>query len=116
MNTPIQGSVYSPSVFSLHTKGEGMERDLSLPKLMKDAQLTGRDQQEWLDLVMEASGVNQQVDALQVHLILLYFIFKVKALQPGDGGMDRENDDAEKRYKREFKGLYFTKEKVFSSS
>jgi hypothetical protein len=43
-----------------------MESELSLPKLMKGSKLTGRDQQEWLDLILEASGVNQKVDEAKV--------------------------------------------------
>ena len=45
------------------------ERELSLPKLMKDGQFTGRDQQEWLNLVMEASGANQQIDDMKASLL-----------------------------------------------
>jgi hypothetical protein len=61
-----QSALFSPSVFSLHNKGTGIEGELSLPKLMKEGQFTGRDQQEWLDLIMEASGVNEQVDSMKV--------------------------------------------------
>ena len=59
-------NLLSPSLFSLHDKGKELERTLSLPKIMKAGKLTGRDQQEWLNLIMETSGVNQQVENLKV--------------------------------------------------
>lgn len=63
----FQASLFSPSLFSLHDRGHGLERELSLPNLLRGSgQLTGRDQQEWLNLILETSGVNQQIDALQV--------------------------------------------------
>lgn len=66
----------SPSLFTLHNKGlKGLERDLSVPNLLKGAHFTGRDQQEWLNLIMEASGVNDQVESLKVEQ------FKVNAEQ-----------------------------------
>jgi len=59
-------NLLSPSLFSLHDKGKGLEKELSLPKIMKAGKLTGRDQQEWLNLIMESSGVNEQVENLKV--------------------------------------------------
>ncbi|KAL3105747.1 hypothetical protein niasHT_026522 [Heterodera trifolii] len=94
----------SPSLFSLHSKGHGLEREMSLPNLMKEgAHLVDRDQNEWLNLIMEASGVNEQVDTVK-HL-----------LSPADDGYGTDDEMAkkvEKRYKREFDGLYLTKENV----
>lgn len=52
----------SPSLFSLHNKGKGIESLTSLPQLMKG--FTGQDQQKWMDLIMEAAGVVDQADKL----------------------------------------------------
>uniref|UniRef100_A0A914HZX0 Uncharacterized protein n=1 Tax=Globodera rostochiensis TaxID=31243 RepID=A0A914HZX0_GLORO len=93
----------SPSLFSLHNKGTWLERKLSLPNLMKDGapqQFTGRDQNEWLNLIMEASGVNEQAET-------------IKKMLSTDGY--RQKDVAKKvenRFKREFNGLYLTKENM----
>ncbi|KAL3092768.1 hypothetical protein niasHS_007977 [Heterodera schachtii] len=94
----------SPSLFSLHSKGHGIERKMSLPNLMKEgAQLLDRDQNEWLNLIMEASGVNDQVDTVK-HLL--------SSADDGHGTDEEMAKKVEKRYKREFNGLYLTKENV----
>ncbi|KAL3091495.1 hypothetical protein niasHS_005065 [Heterodera schachtii] len=94
----------SPSLFSLHSKGHGLERTMSLPNLMKEgAQLLDRDQNEWLNLIMEASGVNDQVDTVK-HLL--------SSADDGHGTDEEMAKKVEKRYKREFNGLYLTKENV----
>ncbi|KAL3079172.1 hypothetical protein niasHT_036225 [Heterodera trifolii] len=88
----------------LHTKGHGIERKMSLPNLMKEgAQLLDRDQNEWLNLIMEASGVNDQVDTVK-HLL--------SSADDGHGTDEEMAKKVEKRYKREFNGLYLTKENV----
>ncbi|KAL3074460.1 hypothetical protein niasHS_015290 [Heterodera schachtii] len=94
----------SPSLFSLHTKGHGLERKMSLPNLMKEGtHLVDRDQNEWLNLIMEASGVNEQVDTVK-HLL--------SSADDGHGTDEEMAKKVEKRYKREFDGLYLTKENV----
>ncbi|KAL3114425.1 hypothetical protein niasHT_017289 [Heterodera trifolii] len=94
----------SPSLFSLHTKGHGLERKMSLPNLMKEgAKLLDRDQNEWMNLIMEASGVNDQVDTVK-HLL--------SSADDGHGTDEEMSKKVEKRYKREFNGLYLTKENV----
>jgi hypothetical protein len=68
----------SPSLFSLHGKGKGLERSLSLPEMTKG--MSSRDQNEWLNLIMEASGVNEQTEFAKVPNILLNskIIFKLR--------------------------------------
>lgn len=51
----------SPSLFSLYDKGEGVERLTSLPNLVKG--LGQKDQQEWMNFIIEAAGINEQIDA-----------------------------------------------------
>ncbi|KAI6195636.1 hypothetical protein M3Y94_01010500 [Aphelenchoides besseyi] len=51
-------NVLSPSLFSLHNEGTGVENLTSLSTLLSG--MPSRDQQMWLDLIMEASGVNDQ--------------------------------------------------------
>nr|CAD2139542.1 unnamed protein product [Meloidogyne enterolobii] len=94
-------NLLSPSLFSLHDKGKGLEKELSLPKIMKAGKLTGRDQQEWLNLIMESSGVNEQVENLKNILS-----FNPK---PTKSFNKRE---IEQRYKDEFNGLYLTRKNV----
>nr|CAD2193526.1 unnamed protein product [Meloidogyne enterolobii] len=68
---------------------------------MKAGKLTGRDQQEWLNLIMESSGVNEQVENLKN---ILSFNSK-----PTKSFNKRE---IEQRYKDEFNGLYLTRKNV----
>ncbi|KAI6226349.1 Protein CBR-MLT-10 [Aphelenchoides fujianensis] len=53
----------SPSLFSLHAEGAGLENLTSLPNLLRG--MTLRDQQHWLDLIMEAAGVNEESEKLE---------------------------------------------------
>ncbi|PAV89769.1 hypothetical protein WR25_22426 [Diploscapter pachys] len=61
-------NVLSPSLFSLHSEGRGIERDASLDKIVGSigGDLTGQngkyDQQELLNLVVEATGVAEAVE------------------------------------------------------
>ena len=63
-------------MFSLHNEGKGLEKELSLPKLLKTSKITGRDQQEWLNLIMETSGLNEQIDDIKVG-ISKFLIYKI---------------------------------------
>jgi len=58
-------NLLSPSLLSMHPNGGGseIERALSLPTLTKD--FTGRDQQEWLNLIVEAAGVNDAASEME---------------------------------------------------
>lgn len=53
----------SPSIFSMHDKGQGIEKLMSLPNLMKG--LSGQDHQKWMDFIMEAAEVVDEVDKLE---------------------------------------------------
>ncbi|VDL76989.1 unnamed protein product [Nippostrongylus brasiliensis] len=47
-------NLLSPSLFSLHQEGNEIENTFSLPQLMK--QLPNKDQEAWLDFIVEAAG------------------------------------------------------------
>ncbi|KAI1704489.1 moulting cycle domain-containing protein [Ditylenchus destructor] len=53
----------SPSLFSLHDKGKGIENLTSLPNLIKG--FSQQDQQKWMDLIMEAAGVVDEVENIE---------------------------------------------------
>ncbi|KAK5979264.1 hypothetical protein GCK32_000651 [Trichostrongylus colubriformis] len=53
-------TLLSPSLFSIHDQGNGTEKSMSLPNLVKA--LPNKDQEAWLDFIMEASGVIDAVD------------------------------------------------------
>ncbi|KAI1707294.1 moulting cycle domain-containing protein [Ditylenchus destructor] len=53
----------SPSLFSLHDKGKGIENLTSLPNLIKG--FSQKDQQKWMDLIMEAAGVVDEVENME---------------------------------------------------
>ncbi|WKX96111.1 hypothetical protein Q1695_012513 [Nippostrongylus brasiliensis] len=53
-------NLLSPSLFSLHQEGNEIENTFSLPQLMK--QLPNKDQEAWLDFIVEAAGVTDAVD------------------------------------------------------
>lgn len=52
----------SPSLFSLHNEGKGIENLTSLPNLIRG--LSSKDQQEWLNLIIEAAGVEDQIEKI----------------------------------------------------
>ncbi len=69
-------NLFSPSLFSLHDEGTGMEALLSLPQII--GRLNNRDQQQWMDFVMEASGVSANygnVRKKNANLSLFSYIF-----------------------------------------
>lgn len=49
----------SPSLFSLHNEGEGIEKLMSLPHLLK--KLDSHGQNAWMDFIVEAAGVSESV-------------------------------------------------------
>jgi hypothetical protein len=65
-------------LFSLHNEGKGLEKELSLPKLLSKSQINGRDQHEWLNLIMEFTGVNEQIDDIKVKILTYKFMKIVK--------------------------------------
>jgi hypothetical protein len=61
-------------LFSLHGEGKGIENLTSFPNLIKG--FGGKDQQAWMNLIMEAAGVVEEADKLEeVHF--LKFLFKL---------------------------------------
>lgn len=60
----------SPSLFSLHNEGKGIENLTSLPNLIRG--LPTKDQQEWLNLIIEAAGVEDEIDKID-EVFYIYF-------------------------------------------
>ncbi|GMR62226.1 hypothetical protein PMAYCL1PPCAC_32421 [Pristionchus mayeri] len=58
-----QVNLLSPSLFSLHDEGKGIERSTSLVNGMGLAKT--KDHMAWLDLVMEASGITDAVENMK---------------------------------------------------
>ncbi|CAD5215061.1 unnamed protein product [Bursaphelenchus xylophilus] len=90
-------NILSPSLLSLHNEGSGTENLTSLPTLVKG--FNGRDQQEWLNFIVEAAGVSDQAEKLDQET---EDISKVKSIED---------------YEKEVRGkdgqpLYFTKKNV----
>ncbi|EFO95118.1 CRE-MLTN-8 protein [Caenorhabditis remanei] len=56
-------SLLSPSILSLHGEGSQTDREISLTKALKLMEDTG--QEEWMNFVLEASGVTETVDRLR---------------------------------------------------
>ncbi|CAJ0608071.1 unnamed protein product [Cylicocyclus nassatus] len=80
-------NVLSPSLFSLHQEGNDVEKAMSLHHMLK--QLPNKDQEAWLDFIVEAAGVTDAVD-------------KVEKVQKGMRDREMLNEDGVP--------LYFTKE------
>lgn len=64
----------SPSLLSLHDEGTGLENLTSLPTLMQE--FTGRDQQEWLNFIVEAAGIDDQAKVSFIYSAFIFIIFK----------------------------------------
>lgn len=60
-------NLLSPSVFALHDKGKGLEEVLSLSKAIKFLAQNGHD--DWMNFVLEASGVTEAVQRMRVTVI-----------------------------------------------
>ncbi|CAO4377634.1 unnamed protein product [Caenorhabditis nigoni] len=84
-------SLLSPSILALHGEGSTMDRQLSLTKALKLMEDTG--QEEWMNFVLEASGVTETVD-------------KMRALEKKE-----EDDEMRKDFiDKDGKPIFFTKE------
>ncbi|KAK6047879.1 hypothetical protein COOONC_14616, partial [Cooperia oncophora] len=60
-------NVFSPSLFSLHNQGDGIEKLTSLPNLLNlTGVLDNRDQQDWMDFVIETSGAGDIIEKTKV--------------------------------------------------
>lgn len=53
----------------MHDEGVGIEKKASLPSLIKN--FNKRDQTQWLNLVMEAAGINDETEKLEKMVILI---------------------------------------------
>uniref|UniRef100_A0A915E4J6 Uncharacterized protein n=1 Tax=Ditylenchus dipsaci TaxID=166011 RepID=A0A915E4J6_9BILA len=58
--------LFVTSLFSLHNQGNAVEKLTSLPNLVKD--FSSKDQQEWMNLIIEAAGVVDEADRLDGEL------------------------------------------------
>ncbi|KAK5977128.1 hypothetical protein GCK32_011969 [Trichostrongylus colubriformis] len=56
-------NVFSPSLLSLHSHGSGIEKLTSLPNLLNfTGLLDNKDQQDWMDFVIETSGAGDVIE------------------------------------------------------
>ncbi|KAL7080449.1 hypothetical protein ACQ4LE_000536 [Meloidogyne hapla] len=62
----------SPSLFSIHSEGKGIENLTSIPSILKTIGgpigFSSKDQQMWLDLILEASGVLESAKKIEEEL------------------------------------------------
>lgn len=59
----VKEDLLSPSILSLHSEGKGIENLTSLPNIIKG--FGSQDQQAWMNLILEAAGVNEDADRLE---------------------------------------------------
>ncbi|TKR73762.1 hypothetical protein L596_021037 [Steinernema carpocapsae] len=57
-------NLLSPSLFGLHNDGQGLEDITSINRLLKI--LPNQDQEDWLNLIVEAAGVSDEVKRLEI--------------------------------------------------
>nr|CDP97156.1 Bm3750 [Brugia malayi] len=93
-NVNDQISILSPSLFSMHDKGKGLEALTSIPELLKVA--GNKDYEEWLNFIIEASGTTDAIHKLKEKDELDW-------LPPGYKSMPRGIDG---------QPMFFTKENV----
>lgn len=64
-------------MFSLHNEGNELEKNLSLSTLLNG--INNGDQNHWLNLILEASGANDQVEMLlNENKTVKFFLFIIK--------------------------------------
>ncbi|KAI6185051.1 hypothetical protein M3Y97_00663100 [Aphelenchoides bicaudatus] len=90
----------SPNLFSLHDKGDGLEKLTSLPQLLSG--FTTKEQDMWMNYIMEAAGVNEEAEKMEHDL---------------SNNKTAETIDLLKAYKKEGftkdgTPLYFTRENI----
>ncbi|KHJ84854.1 hypothetical protein OESDEN_15427 [Oesophagostomum dentatum] len=62
-STTNEVNLLSPSLFSLHSNGSGIEKMTSLTNLLNSTGLLKeRDQQDWLDFIIETSGAGEAIE------------------------------------------------------
>ncbi|RCN34909.1 hypothetical protein ANCCAN_19247 [Ancylostoma caninum] len=86
-------NLLSPSLFSLHNEGQGLEDELSLSRALKLFDEQGH--QEWLNFVIEASGVSEAL----------------RKMKDVNAAEERRQMDEQFRGK-DGQPMYFTKENV----
>ncbi|KAL3079073.1 hypothetical protein niasHS_014855 [Heterodera schachtii] len=104
----------SPSLFSLHNSGTGIENLTSLPNMIQNIGgpfgFSAKDQQLWMDFIMEASGVVENAEKIEA---------ETNATAPGENPLKTvwEKHYDRERYEREIRTkegtpLYFTKQNI----
>lgn len=59
----------------MHNEGKGLENLTSLPNLIRG--LPSKDQEEWLNLIIEAAGVDDQIEKIDDVIFLLNNYFNL---------------------------------------
>ncbi|VDM81067.1 unnamed protein product [Strongylus vulgaris] len=114
VNVLLQVNLLSPSIFSLHNEGQGIEDELSLAKALKLIDEQGHE--EWLNFVIEAAGVTDALSKMKV-LLSFWFLFAFSCYESDcckkDANAATEKRQLDEQFRDE-KGqpLYFTKENV----
>uniref|UniRef100_A0A8R1TQJ9 Uncharacterized protein n=1 Tax=Onchocerca volvulus TaxID=6282 RepID=A0A8R1TQJ9_ONCVO len=93
-NVEDQINILSPSLFSMHDKGENLEALTSIPKLLNV--VGNRDYEEWLNFIIEASGTTEAIQKLKKNQELDWLPPAYKSMPRGIDGQP----------------LYFTKKNV----
>lgn len=63
----FQLNLLSPSLFSLHGKGRGIEKMTSLTTILNSTGvMKERDQHDWMDFIIETSGAADALDKAKV--------------------------------------------------
>ena len=59
----MKAELLSPSLLSLHSQGNGLEKAASLPSLLKG--INSRDRNEWMNLIFESVGMVDEADRIE---------------------------------------------------